>query len=52
MLEIGENHALGSFGRLRVRNITINVVKMGYRDLPEALHEMDSKAKGHIERNW
>ncbi len=50
-LEIGENREFGSFARLFVERTILDVAKMEYTDLAEVLREMDSQAKGYIERN-
>jgi len=49
VLEVGENRELGSFARLRIRNTTLNVVKMIYSDFANVLKEMDSQARRYLE---
>ena len=49
ILEVGENHELGSFARLRHRNTTVNVMKMTYTDLANVLNEMDLQARRYLE---
>jgi hypothetical protein len=48
ILEIGENRELGSFARLRIRNTTLNVVKMTYLDFANVLKEMDFQARQYF----
>lgn len=48
-LEVGENHEFGSFARLRIRNTTLNVMKMTYKDFADVLKEMDSQARRYLE---
>jgi hypothetical protein len=48
-LEVGANDFLGSFARLRIGNRTISVSKMIYRDLAEALQEMEFQAVAYFE---
>jgi hypothetical protein len=49
ILEVGENLAHGSFARLRIRNTTVNIVKMAYLDFANVLKEMDFQARRHLE---
>jgi len=48
-LEVGEDFSTGAFARIRKGNETV-VVQTTYRDLAAILKEMDSKAKGYMER--
>ena len=49
-LEVGENHEFGSFARLRIRNTTLNVMKMTYSDFANVLQEMDFQARQYSEQ--
>ena len=50
VLEVGENCELCSFARLRMRNTTVNVMKMTYLDFANVLKEMDFQARQYLER--
>jgi hypothetical protein len=49
IVEVGESRELGSFARLRIRNTTLNVMKMTYTDFGNVLKEMDSQARRYLE---
>jgi hypothetical protein len=48
-LEVGENHELCSFARLRIGRTTLNVMKMTYTDFANVLKEMDAQARRYLE---
>ena len=50
IFEVGENLELGSFARLRIRNTTLNVMKITYLDFANVLKEMDCQACQYFER--
>lgn len=48
IMEIGDNHTVGSFANVRMGNRTLTVHST-YRDLAAVLKEMDSQARGYFE---
>ena len=49
-LKSGESRELCSFARLRIRNTTLNVMKMTYTDFANVLKEMDFQARQYLEQ--
>ena len=49
-LRIGESQSLGGFARMHIRNTTVVVSDVAYRDLAAVLKEMDAQARNYFER--
>ena len=49
-LKVGANHEFGSFAEITIGKTTLTVGQMEYLDLAAVLREMNSQAKGYLER--